>query len=290
MTDTMKPLLILAPAPARWPALEDLLRHLSRPLLADVERRVAHGVLGSVDVYAVVPSGGQFLASACLSKFGDAGVVSQVFTRPEHRGRGYARAATEAVLSWFDMTGGRWLFLTTTAELDPGLFAKFGFAPLRRIAWTPHDRITMLRVSKAAGEQPFADARGELVVREVHRAHWAAMVALLQYHVGPDPRVPLEESAVTAEAFTLDLIDHQERGACRLFGAFRGARLVALGTVATDQPGERTYAMLMPHSGAPPELREAVVRWAQGKGFRQADFPMEGLVGESATASAPGPG
>ena len=284
MSNAIKPLMIMAPAPGRWPALQDLVGHKGRPWLADIERRVLHGVLGSLDVYAVIPSGGQFLANACIDKFGDVGVLGHVFTRPEHRRRGYARQVMETVLGWFDMTGGQWLFLGTTAELDASLYAKFGFTPLRRVVWAPHDRLTMVRPGQRAQGDPLADVRGDVVVREVNRAHWPAMVTLLQYRAGPDPRVPLEETAVTAEVFTLDLIDHQERGACRLFGAFRGQRLVALGTVASDRPGERTYAVLVPHSGAPAELREALVRWAQTKGYGHVDFPMEGLAVEQAPA------
>jgi hypothetical protein len=127
---------------------------------------------------------------------------------------------------------------------------------------------------------------GDTVVRDVTRADWPAMVTLLQYSPGPDPRVPLDESAVTAEVFTLDLIDHTERGACALKGAFRGARLVGLATVAIDRSGERTYGMLIPHSAPPPELRAAVLEFAQSKGYAHVDFPMEALRAAEPAAAA----
>jgi GNAT superfamily N-acetyltransferase len=302
----VKPLLIMPPAPARWPPLDDLLRHKGQPWLRDIERRLVHGVAEGVpsesqagsgapsrlrvgsaarveaqDVYGVIPAGGQFLANACINKYGDVGVLGHCYTRPEHRRQGYARRLVDAVVSWFDMTGGRWLFLGTTAELDEGFYRKFGFLPLRRVSWAPYDRVTLWRPGRGLRGDPFADLAGDVAVRDVTRAEWPAMVAMLQYCPGADPRVPLDESAVNAEVFTLDLIDHQERGACVLKGAFRGPRLVGLATIATEHGGERTYGMLIPHVGAPPELRAAVAEFAQRKGYAQIDFPMEGLRGSA---------
>lgn len=277
MFTRMKPLLIIPPALARWRPLHDLLEHKGPPWLPDIEQRLTHGVKGAEDAYAVIPSGGQFLANACINKCGDVGVLGHVFTRPEHRRHGYARQLMETVLSWFDMTGGKWLFLGTTAELDEGLYRKFGFAPLRRAAWAPHDRLTMLRTGNGATGDPFTDVTGDVALRNVTRADWPAMVTLLQYREGADPRVPLGESAVTAEVFTLDLIDHQEKGTCQLLGAYQGRRLIGLASVATDRLGERTFAMLMPHTGAPPELHAAVLDFTRSKGYTQTDFPMEAL-------------
>jgi GNAT superfamily N-acetyltransferase len=271
----MKPLLIMPPAPARWPPLEELLRHKGQPWLRDIERRMVRGVPGALDVYGVVPAGGQFVANACINKYGDVGVLGHCFTRPEHRRQGHARRLVDAIVSWFDMTGGRWLFLGTTAELDEGFYRKFGFQPLRRVSWSPFDRVTLWRPGRGAKNGPFDELGGQVVVRDVTRAEWPGMVAMLQYYPGADPRVPLDESAVNAEVFTLDLIDHQERGACVLRGAFRGRRLVGLATIATEQEGERTYGMLIPHSGTPMELREAAIEFARRKGYAQVDFPME---------------
>lgn len=275
---TMKPLLIVPPAPARWPALLELLRHKGQPWLNDLERRVCEGIPGAEDAYAVMPAGGQYLASGCINKRGDIGILGHVFTRPDHRRRGHARLLTETLLSWFEMTGGRWLYLGTTAELDEGLYRKFGFRPFRRAAWAPHDRLTMLRTGAGVTEDPLADGHEDVAIRDLTRADWPLMVALLQHREGPDPRVPLGESAVTAEVFTLDLVIHLERGACLLKGAFGGPRLLGVASVATDQPGERTYAMLMPCAGAPPQLRQAAIELAHSKGYTQVDFPMEALA------------
>jgi GNAT superfamily N-acetyltransferase len=273
----MKPLLIIPPAPARWPALHDLLRHKGQPWLRDIEQRSLRGVPSAQDVCGVMQAGGQFFASACINKYGDVGVLGHCFTRPEHRRQGHARRLVEAVVSWFDMTGGQWLFLGTTAELDEGFYRKFGFQPLRRVAWTPYDHLTMWRPGRGASGDPFANLAGDITIRDLTRAEWPAMVTLLQYCPGPDPRVPLDESAVTAEAFTLDLIDHLERGACALKGAFRGPRLTGLATIATDRSGEQTFGLLVPHTGAPPELLAAAIEFAHGRGYTRVDFPMEGL-------------
>ncbi len=279
----MKPMLIIPPAPIRWPALNDLLHHKGQPWLRDIELRLTRGVPGAQDAYAVMPSSAQFLAGACINRFRDTGILGHCYTRPEHRRRGYAHRLITTLLSWFEMTGGRRLYLSTTAELDLGLYGKFGFEPLRRAAWAPADRLTMVRVRGAAPD-PFADLRGDLTLRDLTRAEWPAMVMLLQHRPGADPRVPLEESAVTAEAFTLDLIDHQERAAGILKGAFHGDRLVAIGMLAIDRAGDRTYGLLLPHTGAPPQLRAAILDLAHTRGYTQVDFPMEALVGVAATA------
>ena len=284
----MKPLLIIPPAPTRWPALGELLSHLGPRWAADLEQRLTQSVARAQDAYAVIPDSGPPVAAACINKCGDVGVLAHCYTHPEHRRRGYARKLMETLLSWFDMTGGKWLFLSTTSELDQGLYRKFGFLPLRRAVWEPYDRLTMVRPGRNVPEYDGGATGGDVAVRDLTRAEWPAMVALLQYQLGPDPRVPLDESAVSAEVFALDLCDHQERGACQLKGAFQGARLVGLATIATDRAGERTYALLMPHTDAPAALREATLEFARGKGYAHVDFPMEGL-GKAVAGGLAGP-
>lgn len=281
----MKPLLVIPPAPSRWPALRDLLADRGPAWLGDLERRFVPGVPDAHDAYAVIPSGGQFLACAGINRRGDVGLLSPVFTRPDHRRRGYARQVTETVLSWFDMTGGKWLYLSTTAELDEGLYWKFGFTEMHRATWTPFDRLTMLRIGQGITTTPFDGLSDPAEIRDVARADWPALVALLQYRAGPDPRVPLSESAVSAEEFTLDLLAHLDRRACLLKGAFRGSRLIGLGSLATDQSAARTYAMIMPHAEAPAELRTALVEAGAARNYTQVDFPMETLAPHAAPAS-----
>ncbi len=273
----MKPMLIIPPAASRWPALEALLAHKGEPWMRDIRKRFAEGVEGAEDAFALVAPGGQIVANATISKHGPVGVLGHCYTHPDHRRRGYARQVVETATSWFAMTGGRWLFLGTTAEYDESFYQKFGFAPLRQAVWQPYDRLTMWCTQEPAAEDPIGAVQGAVTVRDISRADWAAMVALLQFRKGPDPRVPLDESAVTAEVFTLDLIDHLERGACHLKGAFRGEMLVGFASVATDRSGDGTYALLVPHVGVPHVLREAVVNYARGQGYTQVDFPMEQL-------------
>lgn len=275
----MKPMLIMPPAPERWPAIQDLLQHEGAPWLTNLERRFREGVPAAHDALAVIPAGSQLLASAAVSLFGNVGVLGHCYTRPEHRKRGYARQLVDTVRAWFSMLGGRWLFLSTTAELDAAFYGRFGFELLRRAVWAPYDRVTMLWAREGATTPGPADLGGTIEVRPVTRAHWPAMVALLQYRVGPDPRIPLDESAVNAEALTLDLLAHQDRGAGLLLGAFCDERLVGLGSVALDRRGEQTYAILIPHTGYPVVLRDAATRFAQSRGFSSVDFPMERLGG-----------
>lgn len=275
----MKPLLIIPPAPQRWPPLQELLTaHLPERWLSELEHRVRHGINGAEDAIAVIPAGGVDLGAAYVHKRGDVGLLGTVYTRPEHRRRGFARLLAETLLSWFDMTGGRWLYLSATRELEEGLFAKFGFEVLREAAWEPFDRLMLLRRGAGLTGDPPIDGDAPLDVRATGRADWPAAVAFLQYFSGPDPRVPLGESAVTAETLTLDLYEHQERGACELLAAWRGPRIVGMATVATDRPGQRTFAMLMPHHDAPAELREAVAAAAAARGYVHVDYPMEALA------------
>jgi len=273
----MKPLLIMAPAPARWHALADLVGDKGPPWLQDIEQRIIHGVDGGQDAFAVIPEGGRLLANACINRRHDIGILGHVFTRAEHRGLGFARRLISTLLSWFDMTGGKWLHLGTTADLAEGLFAKFGFEITHRVNREPHDGVMMARTADGAASNPLENASGEAVIRDVSRADWPLIVSLLQQRPGPDPRVSSDESAVAAEIAGLELISRQEQGTCKLCAAFCGHRIVSLASVATDQLGERTYAMLMPHSDSPPALREAVLEFARSKGYAQVDFPMEAL-------------
>lgn len=281
----MKPLLIVPPAPQRWPALRELLSHRGKPWIDDIELRVTQGVPEAEDAIAIVNGGGLYQACGCVSKHGDVGVLSNVYTRPEQRNRGHARHVMEALVAWFEMTGGKWLYLGTTAELDERLYRRFGFEPIHKAVWAPHDRLTMLRRSTNVSGDPYEKLGGDIEVRDLGREHWPEMVALLQYRLGPDPRVPLAESAVTAEPFALDLVQHHDAKACELKGTYQGGRLTALASLAIDQKPPRTYAMVMPHEGAPSVLRMALIERARAAGFEDVHFPMEALA--KADASAP---
>lgn len=287
MTMLMKPLLIIAPAPARWHALADLVGHKGPPWLEDIEKRIVHGVDGSQDAFAVIPEGGRLLANACINRRHDVGILGHVFTRPEHRGLGFARRLTTTLLSWFDMTGGKWLYLGSGGGLAQAFYARFGFDIIRRVRREAEDVVMMLRTADGMTSNPIDSASGGIVIRDISRADWSLIVSLLQHRPGPDPRVSTDESAVSAEDNGLELLSRQEEGTCKLCGAFCGDRLVSLASVATDQLGERTYAMLMPHGDSPPALREAVIEFARSKGYAQVDFPMEALGELQAEQLAP---
>ena len=103
----MKPLLILAPSSTRWQAFEQLLAHEEQSWLDDLRMRLTEGVRGSRDAFAALPDGSRLLASACIRRRHDVGVLGHVLTIPAERRRGRARALLQALLSWFDMSGGR---------------------------------------------------------------------------------------------------------------------------------------------------------------------------------------
>ncbi|MFI1522015.1 GNAT family N-acetyltransferase [Kitasatospora cineracea] len=54
------------------------------------------------------------------------GFVFNICTRPEHRGRGHARACTEALLAWFDAAGATRIDLHAT-EGGEALYRSLGF-------------------------------------------------------------------------------------------------------------------------------------------------------------------
>ena len=280
----MKPLLILAPSPTRWPAVEGLLSHEDHAWLADLRMRLVDGIDGSQDAFAVIPDGGNLLAGACIRRRHDVGVLGHLFTQPTQRQRGCARLLMQALLSWFDMTGGKWLYLTGPRELAEGLFEKFGFRLLRRLEQGNQGHVTMLRTPAHVGESPLERLAGRTEIREAARADWVLLVTLLQHYCGSDPRIRLEESALAAEATALELITQQEQGVCRLLVACCHDRIVGLGSVATDQIGHRTYAMLLPHDRPPEGLRAALLDFARARGYEQVNFPMEALAEKAADA------
>jgi GNAT superfamily N-acetyltransferase len=277
----VKPLLIIPPAPARWPLIQQLPLHDDPLWQDDLERRLAIGLPRTQDAFAVIADGGKALAAGCICKRHDIGVLNRVFTHQEHRRAGLARKITETLLSWFDMTGGRWLYATTTADLAADYFSRFGFRIIRRAPRSPNDAAVILRTAADAPEDPLLDSTGPLTVHDVSRANWPTMAVLLYNRPGADPRLSPDETAVSAEQTSLTLISQLEAGACRLKAAFRGPRLVALASVAAQTGSNRTYAMIMPHTEAPDILRAAIAAQAQADGYDQVEFPMETLCNAS---------
>ncbi len=280
----MKPLLIIPPCPRRWPALSDLYADESPLRLADIEKRFAASVEGGQDAFAVIPDGGRVLSAALLSKRNDAGVLSLLYTRPEHRKHGYAAKLVQALLEWFKLTGGKRLYLNSPPDVAMSLFETHGFRALRRSAIAGGEQVSMIRLAKGTNESPYEHVEGEVEVRDVTRADWPLIVELLQHRPGPDPRVALDESAVGAETAALDLLDQNERGVSHLQAELRGDHMVALAGVATDRLGDRTHAMIMPHDARAARLREAAIAFAASKEYAHVDFPMDALAEQSETA------
>jgi GNAT superfamily N-acetyltransferase len=267
----MKPLLIMPPAPARWPPLEELLRHKGQPWLRDIERRTVQGVPGAQDVYGVVPAGGQFLANACINKYGDVGVLGHYFTRPEHRRQGHARRLIDAVVSWFDMTGGSgssW----GQPRSSTRVLSQVRVSAAAAVSWSPFDRVTLWRPGR--GERR-AVRRALAITCATTRAGMAGDGG--DVAIQPRARTPcaVDESAVNAEVFALDLIDHQERG----LRAQRGVSRTAAGGLGHDRDGTtrrsaRTMLIRTPEGRRNYGRRPSSLHRAR---VSRVDFPMEGL-------------
>jgi GNAT superfamily N-acetyltransferase len=268
-----KPLLIMPPAVARWPAFETLLATEEPIWMEDLRRRLCEGVEGARDAFAVIPDGGRVLAAACIRRRHQVGVLGQLFTHPEHRQRGHARRLMQTLLSWFDMTGGRWLLATAGAGVYAGFLEHFGF----RVLHGDGGAVALERSLASVAGEPAAAMAGEATIAPLGRADWPSLVALLMHRGGSDRRVAAQETALTAERTALELVEQADRGLCALLGAWRDERLAGMASVAIDQLGGRTYAMIVPHAGAPENLRPAAVALAQARGYEQVEFPLEAV-------------
>ena len=279
-------MLILPPAPERWEPLKALLGADPSDWMEDLQRRLGDGPAGARDAFAIIPDGGNTLAHACIRRCGEFGVLGHMFTHENHRRRGLARSLVQTLLSWFDMTGGRWAYAYCPTPLLP-LLEPFGFYVLHRPRSVREDVALVRPYKSSAGRSPYETLQGDWERRALTAADWPALVCMLQHLSGPDPRVALVDSALGAAQFALDLVRQEQRGACRLLGEFRGGRLLAAASISLEPPAPRTYAMVMPPQLATAELREDVTREAALRGYSTVDFPLERLA-TSAPRSAGG--
>lgn len=270
----MKPLLIIPPAPARWPMIERLELERSTEWWAEFKARVTEGGDGAQDAIAVMAPGGEAWALACIRRGGAVGFLSDIFTRPQHRGRGFAQSLIASLLNWFDVTGGRTLHATAAVDVAQKLLVPRGFEMKRRASEAPDARTTLVR---GMAESETA-AAGAVEIRAVRRGDWAAIYDLLQRSPGADPRVSLDESALGAEDALAQLYYQQQRSSCVLLGEFAGQRPRALASLAIDQLGEKTYAMILPHDADGALLRRAVEEAAARRGYARVDYPFQALA------------
>lgn len=274
----MKPLLIILPSATRWSSIAALVQDEPEPIRGDLQARVERGADGARDAFAAVPDGSLFLSAGCIRRRGSVGVLGHVLTRPEHRRRGYCRSVLQTLLSWFDMSGGKWLYVTTPADAAGFLFEHFGFRVLHRGQRDGRSWVTMLRtLTHGRGATPFEHHDSRTTIRPATRADWPLLVALLQHRPGADPRVPIEESALAADVTVAELLHQAESGLCKLLVAVSKGTIVGLGTLATDREGHRSYAMVLPHDTPPEGLRAALLEAARRAGYEQIDFPMQAL-------------
>lgn len=269
----MKPLLVIPPAPNRWPPIDALLADAPPALRATLETRICHGLPDAHDALVAVLDGGRALAAAHVARRGAVGYVPLLFTRPEFRRQGLAIRVLSTLCSWFDMTGGRRLFLTAPAALADGLLANFDFRPIHAHARSGEAWATFCRGRIVEPDE------SEPKISTATPADWPRLVEALQRVPGADARVPVEESAIAAGDEMLELLARQDRGLCAVLLAQRGEGCAGLGSVALDAPGKRTYAMLIPHHDAPVALRDAIVELARTRGYDTVEFPLEALAG-----------
>ncbi|MEP0846835.1 MAG: hypothetical protein HRF50_08450 [Phycisphaerae bacterium] len=287
----MKPLLVFPPAPGRWCAMEALLADVSDAQRADLQARFCAAMPGAQDAFGVIRDGGHFLCATCVRRSGPVAVLGPIVTRTTHRRQGLAERTLRATLTWFDMTGGERVYATIPAVFSPWL-ERAGFTTLHHVESTA-DALRTMRRERSAGRASERGAPSAPLIRSATPADYALLVELLQDHPGPDPRVPLAESAVAAEATVVDWLAQSRHGACHLLVAIQDGRAVGLAVIATDRLGPRTYAVVAPHLGGPAALRSAMVELARGRGYEFVDLPLEsphvrGAAPASGEIEAPG--
>jgi GNAT superfamily N-acetyltransferase len=275
-----KPLLIVPPAPERWPKIEALLNHKGQPWLDDLALRFRQGVAGSRDTFAVIFDGGNLLAHAAIFSTADIGILGHVFVAPPVRRQGLASKLIETLLQWFQMTGGHWLYLTTEPALTP-LYERFGFQVLHRAPVGDGEQVTMQRRPADGGITPLPLRGGAVTTRSVQRADWPLVLALLQDHPGADPAVGIDTTAVQAERWTLERLAEQAAQRLQLIAAEQNGRIVGLALVTPTAGSEPATIALLPHSRVPAALRQAALKAAHRK-----DVPEPRILFSNAAETA----
>jgi GNAT superfamily N-acetyltransferase len=278
-----KPLLIVPPAPERWPKIEALLQHKGQPWLDDLALRFRQGVAGSRDAFAVISDGGNLLAHAAIFSTSDVGILGHVFVAPPVRRQGLASRLIETLVQWFQMTGGHWLYLTTEPALIP-LYERFGFRVLHRAPLGDGEQVTMQRRPADGGVTPLPLRGGVVKTRSVQRADWPLILALLQDHPGADPAVGIDTTAVTAERWALERLAEQAAQRLVLLAAEQEGRIVALALVTPAAGAEPATIALLPHNRVPTALRQAALEAGQ-----RQDAPEPRILFSDAAATATPP-
>jgi hypothetical protein len=114
-------------------------------------------------------------------------------------------------------------------------------------------------------------------VRELTRADWPLIVALLQYRAGADPRVPQGESALLAENIGLEMFEQKDAGRGRVLGHFAGKWLTGVAGLALAAGGGPTHALIAPHDRPNEELRAALQELARREGHTTVRYPLDAL-------------
>lgn len=270
----MKPLLLPCPAPNRSAPICALLEECSPAEAPDIAERMNVGVAGALDAVALQPDGGQALALGIIRRRGELGLLGPLWTRPQHRREGHARRLLQTLLAWFDMTGGRRLYLVAPAACFPEWLAHFGFRPLH-FGGDPL-RVSLLRTPAGLEDDPLTGVEhSPPCVEPLGPSDWAALHALAQHRLGADPRLSPAESALAAEAMIPELFTRLGSKRCALLGVRRGEHLAAAVTVALDATGPRTYALRWPYGENLPALADATAELARRHGYEQVDYPLE---------------
>jgi len=150
--------------------------------LTDFWDRVLKGELAkwTLDRFFVGETNGKVVANVVYSvprDTRDVGVLSMVFTKPEHRRKGIASILVEAALRTFEKDGGLAMHLGTANPVAIKMYKKFGFRPYfgNGIEYVGMRYVT-------AGEENFANTylalAGKAVVREAHWGDWPRLVFL----------------------------------------------------------------------------------------------------------------
>ena len=179
--ETVESCLLTGPEP-QWSArIAHLLGHKGSPWVEQAEAALTDG-LDVESRFFILHRNGEAFANIMTTELAGVGILGHVYTQPDERRKGAARALMEKLAPNFRGRNGRALFLGTGYDTPPyHLYARFGFESIEPGSGEMH--------LYADSEDQFNDqyfAPGEMQIQPFGWPHWPASAPLC---AGPWPGV-----------------------------------------------------------------------------------------------------
>ena len=241
----------------------------------DLREKVLQGAYSrsSLDRFFVGEIGGEFAGCVlCIAPTDtrDVGLVSFVYTEPEHRTKGVMTQLLGALIEDFDRGGGKMIHLCTANPVAFDLYSKAGFVPLIG------DGMRYLSPGNEDFDEAYLAYAGKATVRKATFGDMARFVVLYN-----NPRldwfvryyIPFDEWRVFKnfrfEGHYRRLIKDAERGAGRLLVLENPERRVVAGASLTEVPSYHEQHVSILNIISSPSY------------FDELDTLLEAIVGEA---------